>query len=213
MQAYKNAEKYNPVWYDRSSGWLGQTYDDAFEFCSEKGPNHDVCPYEVICPGGPLNMPYGGSKSEQGGSYAPINTPFNSWVQVGDPQVCVRYESLNPDDRPGWGLTGEGNEEITRHVLCCEMVTEEQGGVSGEESIGMAYGDVVDKYSPKWFDRNEGWTGKTYADSIAFCATKDSYIPCPYEACELLLLLLHKARLNFHIFSLYCTSHLFFLLF
>ena len=72
-EAYKFAEKFNPRWYDRDSGWKGQTYDAAFEFCSQKGPNHDVCPYEIICPGGPLSMPYGGAKNEQAGSWAPVS--------------------------------------------------------------------------------------------------------------------------------------------
>merc|ERR1719296_121050 len=33
-----------------------------------------------------------------------------------------------------------------------------------------------------WFDRDAGWDGKTYDDAIKFCASQNSYIPCPYEA-------------------------------
>lgn len=187
VEGYKNAEKYNPIWYDRSSGWMGLTYDDAFAFCSEKGSNHDICPYEVICPGGALNLPYGGAKSERDGSWAPINTPFNSWVEVGDRQTCVRYQNLNPKDHPSWGLTGEDDEDLTRHIMCCDMTGAEDGGAGGahsEDSIALAYGEVMDRYAPKWFDRSEGWDGRTYTDAITFCASIDSYIPCPYDACK-----------------------------
>lgn len=197
--AYQNAEKYNPIWYDRSSGWTGQSYDEGFEFCSSKGPNHDICPFEVICPDGPLSMPYGGSKNELGGSWAPMNTPFNSWVQVGDNQVCVRYENMNTEDHPSWGLTGMNNEVITRHILCCEMnEVENSGGANSETTAAMAYGDVVQRYAPKWYDRNEGWDGKTYADALIFCASKDSYIPCPYEACESYLFRTEPVLSNCH---------------
>ena len=182
VQSYKNAEKYKPVWYDRSSGWTGETYDEAFEFCSSKGDMHDLCPYSVICPAGPLNLPYSGSRSEQL-SWAPVNEPFNSWVQVSSLQVCVKYENLNPEDKPSWGLTGIGSEDLTRHVLCCEMdVDEGSSDVQSGNSMMEAYGYVVEKYAPKWFDRSEGWSGKSYADALAFCSIKDSYIPCPYEA-------------------------------
>eukprot|EP00581_Thalassiosira_minuscula_P005828 CAMPEP_0183746012 /NCGR_PEP_ID=MMETSP0737-20130205/66532_1 /TAXON_ID=385413 /ORGANISM="Thalassiosira miniscula, Strain CCMP1093" /LENGTH=2336 /DNA_ID=CAMNT_0025981691 /DNA_START=12 /DNA_END=7019 /DNA_ORIENTATION=- len=182
VESYKNAEKYNPVWYDRSSGWNGQTYDEAFEFCSEKGPNHDICPYNVICPGGPLNLPYGGSKTEPSGSWAPLNEPFNSWVQVSDRQVCVRYESLNPDDHPEWGLTGIDSEDLTRHIACCQMDVIEANEAQGALGSVDTFGFILEKYAPKWFSRDDGWDGNTYNDAIAFCAQQDSYIPCPYEA-------------------------------
>lgn len=48
----------------------------------------------------------------------------------------------------------------------------------------MLYHVIEEKYARRWFDRSEGWDGSTYADAIRFCATKDSYIPCPYEACK-----------------------------
>ena len=185
-EAYKIAEKYKPQWYDRNSGWKGQTYDAAFEFCSQKGPDHDVCPYEVLCPGGPLNIPYGGVNNERDGSWAPINTPFNSWVQVGDQESCVRYEDLNPESQPSWGLTGEDSEDLTRHVLCCDMnlATEETAESDSADAASMAYSEATDSYLPMWFDRDAGWDGKTYDDAIKFCASQNSYIPCPYEACE-----------------------------
>jgi len=183
IEASKNAERYNPQWYDRTTGWLGQTYDEAFQFCSSKGPQHDICPYEVICPSGPLSLPYGGSRSERT-SWAPINQPFNSWVLVTDPQVCVQYQNLNPKDHPQWGLTGVDDEDLTRHIMCCEMPDDDALSNSGQSDGGIqdAVRDVMEKYAPRWFDRSEGWVGSRYSDAIAFCAAQDSYIPCPYEA-------------------------------
>ena len=33
-----------------------------------------------------------------------------------------------------------------------------------EDIPSMAYGEVMEKYEPKWYDRSEGWSGKTYED-------------------------------------------------
>ncbi len=41
------AKKYKPVWYDRSEGWLGQSYVEAAEFCSSKGDTKILCPFEA----------------------------------------------------------------------------------------------------------------------------------------------------------------------
>lgn len=171
-------EKYSPVWYDRSSGWTGQTFDEAALFCSGKGLNNDICPYEAICPDGPNNLPYGGAKDDGYWAWAPIAEPFNSWVQVDNWKSCGQYKDLNPDDSPSWGLTGLNNEDLTRHIACCDM------DYDGEtESHGTAvYGAVVEKYAPKWFSRDDGWTGRSYNNAIDFCASQDSSIPCPYEA-------------------------------
>lgn len=81
-----------------------------------------------------------------------------------------------------WGLTGVGNEDLTRHIMCCNMDGAAEGGAQTEVAASMPYGEVMAKYEPKWFDRSEGWTGSTYVDAISFCAANDSYIPCPYEA-------------------------------
>jgi len=57
-----------------------------------------------------------------------------------------------------------------------------QDGATEEETFALAYGGVFSKYDPKWFDRSDGWNGKTYVDAITFCASQNSYIPCPYDA-------------------------------
>jgi len=173
-----------PLWYDRSSGWTGQTFDEAALFCSGKGLNNDICPYEAICPEGPLNLPYGGAKDEDERieSWAPINEPFNSWVQVSTWQSCVQFKDLMPKDSPSWGLTGLNNEDITRNIACCNMDYVSLGSGQTESHSADVYGAVVKKYSPKWFTRNDGWTGQSYNHAIEFCASQDSFIPCPYEA-------------------------------
>ena len=43
--AYSMEDSYLPIWFDRRTGWEGQTYQEAVEFCSK----HDEfmpCPYE-----------------------------------------------------------------------------------------------------------------------------------------------------------------------
>lgn len=169
---------YRAIWHDRSSGWTGQTYDEAFSFCS-KIPGHDLCPYEVYCPLGESGEPYGNIMiDEPYGSWAPVSDDFNEWVRVsGDNNTCALFTSINPG-RPNWGLTGEDNEEVTRHIMCCET-----DNLEGDASAVV---DVDEKYAPTWYHRDkisgDGWFGKTYTDAIAFCALKDSGIPCPYEA-------------------------------
>jgi len=44
--SYALSDAYLPIWFDRSTGWTGNTYDEALEFCD----SHDdfvPCPYEV----------------------------------------------------------------------------------------------------------------------------------------------------------------------
>jgi len=42
---------------------------------------------------------------------------------------------------------------------------------------------VAQKYNPMWFDRDTGFTGRTYQESLDFCASVwAGYIPCPYDA-------------------------------
>ena len=142
-------------------------YDEAFEFCSGKGPEHDICPYSVICPDGPLKLPYGGSQAEKT-SWAPIYHPFNSWVLVTEPQVCVKYQNLNPKNHPAWGLTGVDNEDLTRHIMCCEMPDDDtpDNSQQAEDSVGEAYSYVMGTFVPRFFDRADGWDGKTVSHFI-----------------------------------------------
>lgn len=109
----------HPLWFDRSSGWNGTAYLQAYQFCSSIGVNKRVpCPYTAYCPLGSAYIPLGGIKDEPNGSWAPVYNSPNAWVQVGSEGTCELYESRYGKP-PMWGLTGEGDEEITRHVMCC----------------------------------------------------------------------------------------------
>jgi len=118
-----DAETYEPIMYGRSKGWTGQTYKEGVEFCNAllngKGEPMMLCPYKAYCPLGEGTIPYGGIKEEGPyGSWAPIINNLNHWVELGNERKCMLYTTLYPD-APAWGITGENNEEITRHVMCC----------------------------------------------------------------------------------------------
>lgn len=115
--------QFEPIWFDRSRGWHGQSYNEAVTFCRghTNGIGNDMilCPFEAYCPLGESSHPYGGvAKKEGSESWAPIMNKDNSWVQLGDgndddQNMCTIIEM------PEWGFTGNENEEITRHVMCC----------------------------------------------------------------------------------------------
>jgi len=187
MTAYAGANpsvlEYDPVWYDRSNGWTGQTYDEAFSFCTKQGPGYELCPYKAYCPSRVNSLPTGGVKDEgPNGSWAAVNDAFNEWVRVSTEDVCLLYTALNPS-HPVWGMTGEGSEDVTRHVACCYMSSLEGGTTSlpvvdakettdvlqnpdveaataVEANVNTGGGlmddsDVTAKYAPVWFRRDE----------------------------------------------------------
>ena len=108
------------IWYDRSKGWSGQTYQKAIEFCEAKvnsfGESMMLCNYRAYCPSGEGSVPYGGYKNEV--SWAPIKNGQNRWVGLDAGGQCKEYTTVYPSE-PIWSITGKDNEEITRHVLCC----------------------------------------------------------------------------------------------
>lgn len=67
FQAIDN--QFHPIWYDRSSGWKGQTYGDALGFCESLEGSTMLCPYEVYCPMGPSGDMHPGAS---GGGWAAI---------------------------------------------------------------------------------------------------------------------------------------------
>eukprot|EP00579_Thalassiosira_antarctica_P010897 CAMPEP_0201913398 /NCGR_PEP_ID=MMETSP0903-20130614/3841_1 /ASSEMBLY_ACC=CAM_ASM_000552 /TAXON_ID=420261 /ORGANISM="Thalassiosira antarctica, Strain CCMP982" /LENGTH=165 /DNA_ID=CAMNT_0048448583 /DNA_START=15 /DNA_END=509 /DNA_ORIENTATION=+ len=56
---YNAAMRYQPIMYDRSKGWVGQTYIEALVFC-EEAAGLAVCPYDAVCPSGIDSEPLGG---------------------------------------------------------------------------------------------------------------------------------------------------------
>ena len=55
-EEYEQAERHEPKWYGRSSGWEGRTYEESAAFCKQNhaGGFGALCPYDVVCPMGEL---------------------------------------------------------------------------------------------------------------------------------------------------------------
>lgn len=123
---------FQPKWFDRQTGWEGQAYLQAYDFCASQN-KMQPCPYTAICPAGAGNVPYGGAKDGTSGgnsmAWVPIKNAPNEWVQVSYPSstgndaqdgdICQLFSTTHNGDAPQWGLTGEFNEALTRNILCC----------------------------------------------------------------------------------------------
>jgi hypothetical protein len=118
---------FDPVWFDRRSGWEGITFVDAVNFCKSK-EKRVPCSYELYCNEGPGLPPYEGVKSN-GEQWAAISNGPNQWVQVGtmnnDPtHTCKTYKQIL-GELPEWGITGISTEHahgaggITQNLMCC----------------------------------------------------------------------------------------------
>ena len=200
--------KYLPETYDRQKGWEGQTYMEAVQFCQDvkdsngKPAGRRICPVDAICPLGQDTQPVGGYKPAGGdGAWVPILDRGNDFVQVGkssqtDLSACSRWTHIYKN-KPEWGVSGKNSEPLTRHVMCCIVPEDEIAQLELNEyeyenendkpdSAGFDYDpdyqDVGQKYKPMWFDRSDGWDGKTYLKALAFCASVEDMIICPYKA-------------------------------
>ncbi|KAL7518382.1 hypothetical protein ACHAWX_003216 [Stephanocyclus meneghinianus] len=118
---------FDPVWYNRRSGWEGITFIDAVNFCKSK-QKRVPCSYELYCNEGPGLPPYEGVKTN-GEQWAAISNGPNQWVQVGaidnDPSsTCKTYKQIHLG-LPDWGITGISKEHahgaggITQNLMCC----------------------------------------------------------------------------------------------
>jgi len=186
------AIKYRPRWYDRSKGWNGHSYIDALTFCA-KQDSYIPCPYEAYCPSGPLTTPVGGFKDEgEDGSWAPIIDSPNGWVQVSSTNSCMKYGSVH-NQPPAWGLSGQDNDEITRHIMCCQEPAEEslEELYDSLEEVKSALDVhvntekeqiVLDELHPIWFGREQGYQGTTHSDAVEFCSNVAGLQLCPIEA-------------------------------
>mmetsp|Transcript_12430 Transcript_12430/g.19128 ORF Transcript_12430/g.19128 Transcript_12430/m.19128 type:complete len:834 (+) Transcript_12430:2-2503(+) len=133
MLEVKLTQLFNPTWFDRETGWKGQTYQESTDFCN-KINGYVPCPHNIYCPGDGKKV-LGGRKDE-GESWAAVVDGFNEWVQVGAGGECNLY-SANEGESPSWGLTGDNNEEITRHIMCCQPQpeVEESNADSDTETV------------------------------------------------------------------------------
>ena len=50
------------------------------------------------------------------------------------------------------------------------------------QDIGHSIQDMVIKHDPSLFRRDDGWGGQTYMQAVSFCASKESRVPCAFEA-------------------------------
>jgi len=117
---------FDPIWYDRRTGWEGITFMNAVDFCATH-ENRVPCPYEIYCNQAVAtsgNTPYGGIRPN-GEQWSPVSNGANQWVSVGGIFTCQRYTDLHDRKKPEWGITGVSLEHdhgaggITQNVLCC----------------------------------------------------------------------------------------------
>ena len=177
MMYQKSATKYHPIYFSREQGYQGQTYDAAMSYCASQMGGLIMCPYEAICPAGADMLPLGGVKAgtaPNGATWIPFIDEMNAWAQIGSSgKLCDKHNGA-----PRWGITGEGNEGITRYVACCQA----NSPSSNQVEEGFINQMQVQKYNPQWFDRTSGWEGETYNEAISFCARKGKMTICPYDA-------------------------------
>lgn len=183
-------EIFQPKWYDRSSGWTGQTYTDALAFCSSQ-ESAIPCPYEAYCPLGALSPPSGGYKSSGDISWAPIMDAPNAWVQVSTHNSCVEYSSIHTSP-PSWGIAGD-NEEETGHIMCCNepdveiaiamsLIKPVESSTPSSTTISNHEQQVMDRLKPVWYGRKQGYRGTTHDDAADFCKNVGDMHLCPIEA-------------------------------
>lgn len=203
------SDKLQPIYYNRSHGWEGQTYAAALEFCASK-ESRVPCPYTAVCPNGKGRPPLGGiHESKKEGSFVPIIDSPNQWVELSSRGVCELYSSLYGFP-PLWGLTGEGNEDITTNILCCKEPIEDTSKVPSSDTslqtqaesaskvedpetevyevaaksvstsaLTNAEQGVLDAMHPLWFGKKHGWQGTTYDDAVEFCKNVGGMGVCP----------------------------------
>ena len=137
QKAHNNiTQRFEPVWYDRSSGWKGTTHAAAVEFCSSFDDTF-LCPCECLCkkssspiiislflkhssskdeaycPMGTFStVPFGGKRGESTEIYAAaINGP-TFWVHVGgEDNIC----DIKDSDQ-NWE-----SEKHTTFIMCCKL--------------------------------------------------------------------------------------------
>ncbi|KAL7529104.1 hypothetical protein ACHAXR_002796, partial [Thalassiosira sp. AJA248-18] len=74
----------------------------------------------------------------------------------------------------------ESSEEITESSTADQSSSNKPENKPESTIKPSGAQEPTTKHQPKWYDRSQGWTGKTYIDSILFCASQDSH-PCPHE--------------------------------
>lgn len=183
-ELYKTmAQLYEPLIYDRNSSpaWTGQAYLEALQFCASND-SRVPCPYNALCPAGKDKTPAGGIRQ----GYSPIVNHPNAWVSVGPENTCYTFSEVN-DSPPEWGLTGEGDPDLTSSIACCldlednksEATSEAENSAESPEPLTEYEQVVMDHYKPEWFGRGAGYKGSSYLDAINFCNNVAGRGLCP----------------------------------
>ncbi|KAL7552991.1 hypothetical protein ACHAWF_016232 [Thalassiosira exigua] len=178
-------DKYFARWHN----WNGNTYGEAIRFCAGLG-SKVPCPYEVYCPMGPGPHVTGGVRDTE--TYSPMIDTANGWVSVGPRNTCMPYNADHATP-PEWGLTVDGNEEITREILCCSEPENGIGLILADEPLLHDYDTaveqrsdseqrVLDNYHPIWYDVSDGYHGTTHPQAEDFCKNIAGSRLCPLEA-------------------------------
>ena len=177
------AQLYEPLIYNRNSSpaWTGQAYLEALQFCASQD-SRVPCPYNALCPAGKDKSPAGGVKQ----GYSPILNHPNAWVSVGPENTCYTFSDLN-DSPPEWGLTGEGDPDLTSSLVCCldlednksEATSEAENNAESPVSLTEYEQVVLDQYKPEWFGRGAGYKGSSFLDAINFCNNVAGKGLCP----------------------------------
>ncbi len=148
----KVSAAYRPLWYDRSTGWKGQTYDEALSWCKSY-LNYIPCPYEVYCPDEKTLL--SGVMTKDGESWAPVINAKNEWVQVGSAgKPCALYSMLY-GSHPAWGENG-AKDEVTRNIMCCRSQPLLGGNSWNDTRKGDGEYVVKPKVPPKKYEGDDG---------------------------------------------------------
>ena len=134
---------------------------------------------------GDLDVPLGGvTTNEPNGSWVPTSNNENLWISIGPNNTCQAYDAVFGESPP-WSITGKGNEELTRHVMCCDTQIASGGEEAGEvlptvaqapseadllvsSEIDEAYNDAIVQFAPISYNREDGWLGQDYEDAVIF---------------------------------------------
>ena len=151
---------------------------------------------------------------EEGESWSAVIDDANDWVQVGVNGVCNLYSETELE-KPSWGTTGNSNEEITRHIMCCQGAPYVDGlslTLAGATEVDLSNSSsgaevdstgvmiptqpmtekevsILDTLHPVWFSTIDGYTGTAYDDARVFCESNshssDSVGGGTYHICPL----------------------------
>ena len=116
---------------DAANGNGYPTWGAAVDWCVAQGAE-DLCPFDVYCPDGVSDAPFGGRRVGRTGDdqWAPYSGDgTNRWVQTGiwggnPSNTCMGHHQIagGVHGNPGWGTDGQwvADAGYLDWVLCCE---------------------------------------------------------------------------------------------